>query len=105
MTAAERSARTAEADALCARSYGECGGPDTGAALVAVGGYGRGDLAPCSDLDVVLVSDEGVVLEATGTVKSIDDDNGARIATVAITASVDGKAVLGRATARVRLPA
>ena len=52
---------------------------------------------------VVPATDEGVVLEATGTVKSIDDDNGVRIATVAITASVDGKTVLGRATARVRL--
>jgi acyl dehydratase len=54
---------------------------------------------------VVPDTDEGVVLEATGTVKSVDDDNGARVATVAITASVDGKTVLGRATARVRLPA
>ena len=54
---------------------------------------------------VVPDTDEGVVLEATGTVKSIDDDNGVRIATVAITATVDGKTVLGRAVARVRLPA
>ena len=54
---------------------------------------------------VVPDTDEGVVLEATGTVKSIDDDNGVRIATVAITATVDGKTVLARATARVRLPA
>lgn len=60
MTAAERAARTAAADALCVRAYDESGGPETGAALIAVGGYGRGELAPHSDLDVVLVSDEDV---------------------------------------------
>lgn len=59
---------------------------------------------------VVPDTDEGVALEVTGTVKAVDDagdikGGGARIATVAITAAVDGKTVLGRATARVRLSA
>jgi acyl dehydratase len=52
---------------------------------------------------VVPDADDGVTLEVTGTVKAVDDENGARIATVAITAAVDGKTVLARATARVRL--
>jgi acyl dehydratase len=54
---------------------------------------------------VVPDDDQGVALEVTGTVKSVEADGDARIATVAITAAVDGKPVLGRATARVRLPA
>lgn len=60
MTAAERAERAATADALCQRAYESVGGPETGVALVAVGGYGREELAPYSDLDVVLVHDADV---------------------------------------------
>ena len=54
---------------------------------------------------VVPDDDAGATVELTGTVKDVEPDGDGRVATVALTATVDGKAVLGRATARVRLPA
>jgi [protein-PII] uridylyltransferase len=66
MTAGERADRTDAADRLCIGAYDAAGGPDSGVSLVAVGGYGRGELAPYSDLDVVLVADDGVEVGELG---------------------------------------
>src|SRR3954452_10726662 len=67
MTAAERRAPTEDGGPLCAGAFAAAlgepepgAGESSGVALVAVGGYGRSELAPCSDLDVVLVHEPGV---------------------------------------------
>jgi [protein-PII] uridylyltransferase len=63
VTSLERSERTAAADAVCAAALFDALGAaettDAGIALVGVGGYGRKELAPYSDLDVVLVHADG----------------------------------------------
>ncbi|HXV92329.1 MAG TPA: MaoC/PaaZ C-terminal domain-containing protein [Pseudonocardia sp.] len=53
---------------------------------------------------VVPDDDEGALVEFGGKVTGVASDGGSRVATVAVTAKFDGRTVLGRASADVRLP-
>ncbi|NUQ89792.1 MAG: [protein-PII] uridylyltransferase, partial [Glycomyces artemisiae] len=72
--------RTEAADELCRKAYDVTGAPAVGCALVAVGSYGRRELAPYSDLDVVLVHERDVeVGDAAEKVWYPIWDSGARL--------------------------
>jgi acyl dehydratase len=55
---------------------------------------------------VVPDDDEGALVELAGSVSGIiDTDDGGRVASVAVTAKFEGRTVVSRAVAEVRLPA
>ena len=52
--------RTRAADALILEAWQRCIPPDAGLALFAVGGYGRGELFPHSDIDLLVLAESDV---------------------------------------------
>lgn len=124
MTALERQRRTDAADALCSAAFvravekhppgdaperGPGGSPEpAGVALVAVGGYGRSELAPHSDLDVVLVHTDDVEVGEVATEvwyplwdAGVDLDHSVRaLSEVTETARGDVRVALGLLDAR-----
>jgi [protein-PII] uridylyltransferase len=62
-------ALTRHVDAMLTQLWTQCGLP-AGAALVAVGGYGRGELLPHSDVDVLLLLPETARTDAGSPLKA-----------------------------------
>src|SRR4051794_26792411 len=58
--AQRRQDRAAEVDQTLRRLFSAATGDEPGFALVAVGGYGRSELSPFSDVDVVLLHEPGL---------------------------------------------
>jgi acyl dehydratase len=59
---------------------------------------------PVPDVVAGVDPGEGAVVELSGTLKSVDDADGARVGKVDVKAVFDGRTVLGRAVALVTLP-